>query len=133
MPYLIDSDVLINHRDEDPGALTLLERLAPEGIAISVVTYMEVYQGILRSPDADRAQSNFAAFLAGVPVVPFSVVSARRCAVLREGLSRRGKRVRSRALDLITAAIALEHGYTLVTRNRNDYEDIPGLSLHEPT
>jgi predicted nucleic acid-binding protein len=41
--------------------------------------------------------------------------------------------VRSRALDLITAAIALERGYTLVTRNSRDYADIDGLSLHEPS
>jgi predicted nucleic acid-binding protein len=67
-----------------------------------------------------------------VPVIPFSLAAARRCAELREDLARDGKRVRSRALDLITAAIALEYGYTLVTRNRKDYEDIPNLSLFQP-
>jgi len=55
---------------------------------------------------------------------------ARRCARLRLDLKNRGKRVRSRALDLITAATALEHGLTLVTRNTVDYHDIPGLTLH---
>ena len=74
-----------------------------------------------------------ATFLAGVPVVPFSLASARHCAELREDLARQGRRVRSRALDLMTAAIALEHGYTLVTRNRRDYEDITGLTLYDPT
>jgi predicted nucleic acid-binding protein len=61
-----------------------------------------------------------------------SFSAARRCAELREGLGRQGKRVRSRALDLVTAAIALELGYTLVTRNRADYADIPDLLLAEP-
>jgi predicted nucleic acid-binding protein len=132
MPYLVDSDVLIAHREGQPGALAMLEELAPAGLAISIVTYMEVYQGTLRSPDPEQAQARLATFLTGVPVVPFSLAAARRCAELRETLGRRGKRVRSRALDLVTAAIALEHGYTLVTRNQADYADIPMLVLFEP-
>ncbi len=132
MPYLIDSDVLIAHREGQPDTSVLLEQLAPDGLAISIITYMEVYQGTLRSPDRDRALASFDRFLSGVPVVPFTLVAARRCAELREDLARRGKRVRSRALDLMTAAIALEHGLTLVTRNRKDYEDIAELSLFEP-
>lgn len=132
MPYLVDSDILIAQREGQPGALALLEQLAPEGLAISIITYMEVYQGTLRSPDPERARASLETFLAGVPVVPFSLAAARRCATLREDLARHGKRVRSRALDLVTAAIALEHGYTLVTRNRKDYEDITHLALYEP-
>lgn len=129
MPYLIDSDVLIAHREGEPDAADLLARLAPEGLGISIITYMEIYQGTLRSPEPDRAQASLAVFLAGVPVLPFSLAAAQRCAALREDLARQGKRVRARALDLMTAAIALEHGYTLVTRNRADYADIPDLRL----
>lgn len=132
MPYLIDSDVLISQREGEPDTLALLERLAPEGLAISIVTYMEVYQGTLRNPDPERARAGLTTFLFGVPVLPFSLAAAQRCAALREKLRRQGKRVRSRALDLISAAIAIEHGYTLVTRNRKDYEDIADLSLFEP-
>jgi predicted nucleic acid-binding protein len=133
MPYLIDSDVLIAQRESQPGALVLLEQLAPQGLAISIFTSMEVYQGTLRSPDPEQARASFALFLTGVPVVPFSLAAAQRCAQLREDLARDGKRVRSRALDLITAAIALEYGYTLVTRNHKDYEDIPNLLLYQPS
>ena len=133
MPYLVDSDVLIAQREGQPGSLALLEQLAPEGLAISIITYMEVYQGTLRSPDPESARASLATFLAGVPVVPFSLAAARRCATMREDLAHRDKRVRSRALDLITAAIALEHGYTLVTYNRKDYEDIAELSLYQPS
>ena len=100
MPYLIDSDVLIAHREGEPDAAALLGRLAPEGLAISIITYMEVYQGTLRSPEPDRAQANLDVFLAGGPVVPFSLAAVPRCAALREDLARHGKRVRSRALDL---------------------------------
>jgi predicted nucleic acid-binding protein len=133
MPYLIDSDVLIAQREAQPGALALLEQLAPQRVGISIDTSMEVYQGTLRGPDPERARTSFALFLSGVPVIPVSVAAARRCGELREDLARDGKRVRSLALDLITAANALEYGYTLVTRNRKDFEDIPNLSLFQPS
>jgi len=45
-------------------------------------------------------------------------------------LKQEQKRVKSRALDLINAAIALEHDLTLVTRNVEDYQDIPDLKLY---
>jgi predicted nucleic acid-binding protein len=76
------------------------------------------------------AEAKLAAFLAKVPILPFSPEVARRCARLRLDLKRQGKRVRPRALDLIIAATALEHGLTLVTRNSGDYQDIPGLTLY---
>ncbi len=131
MPFLIDSDWVIDHLAGAPRARQLLEELAEEGIAVSAITYMEAYQGVLRSPDAARAEVRWAAFASGIPVLAFSTAEARRCAALREALRRTGRRVGARALDLLIAATALEHGLTLVTRNRDDYRDIPGLNLFQ--
>src|SRR5690349_12363942 len=133
MAYLIDSDLVIDHLADDPAAQRLLDRLAADGLTISMITYLEVYQGTLVSPDPDRAQAKLEAFLAGVPIVPFSAAVARRCAWLRVALQRQGKRVRSRALDLLNAATAVEHELILVTRNLADYEDIPELALYQPS
>jgi predicted nucleic acid-binding protein len=98
---------------------------------VSIITYMETYQGVLRSPHPTSARTQFEAFLETVPVLPFSVAGAKRCAQLRETLHREGKRVKEQALDLMTAAIALEYGLTLVTRNVGDYNDIRGLKLYK--
>ncbi|SRR5579884_29988 len=130
MPYLIDSDWVIDHLENVPAATQLLQKLAPQRIAISVVTYMEVMQGVLRNPDPRAARATFDAFLANTPVLPFSTAVAERCAAIREDLKQRTRRINSRALDLINAAIAVEYGLTLVTRNVEDYKDIPGLSLY---
>jgi tRNA(fMet)-specific endonuclease VapC len=133
MAYLIDSDVVIDHLADEADALHLLDRLSPAGIAISVITYMEVYQGVLVNPDRIRAERKFDDFLAAVPIASFSVQIARRCARLRAELQRQRKRVCPRALDLLTAATALEHDLVLVTRNVADYDDIPGLVVHPPS
>jgi tRNA(fMet)-specific endonuclease VapC len=127
--YLLDSNLVIPYLADDPATVHLVEHLVPEGIAISVITYMEVYQGTLRGPDAVRSQDHLEHFLAMVPILPFSPAVARRCARLREELRARNRRVRDRALDLMIAATALAHELQLVTRNMADYADIPGLTL----
>lgn len=108
MPYLIDSDVVIDHLKDEPTSVALLTLLAPQGIAISVITYLEAYQGLLRGPDSVEAQARFDTLLESLPVLPLSLPVARRCALLREELTKSDKRVRSRAFDLLIAATALE-------------------------
>lgn len=129
MEYLIDSDVLTSFLAGQQEAVTTVQNLLPAGVAISIVTYMETYQGNFREADSIASQQRFAATLEGIPILSFSEETARRCAQLRHQLSSEGKRVRSRVLDLMIAATALEHDLTLVTRNRSDYQDIPGLVL----
>jgi len=131
MPYLVDTDLVIDHLADIPEAQQLLDKLAPEGIAISIITYMEAYQGVIRSVNAKEAHAKFQIFRRSIPVLPFSLTVAKRCAALREQLKTEQKRVKSRALDLINAAIAIEHHLTLVTRNTADYQDIPGLQLYK--
>jgi predicted nucleic acid-binding protein len=129
MTYLLDSDVLSSYLDRDPPTISRLEELMLAGVSISIVTYMETYQVTLQSPNPELSQARHARALSGIPVPPFTMEIARRCARLRHELSEGGKKVRSRALDLIIAATALEHDLILVTRNHADYRDIPELRI----
>ena len=129
MPYLVDSDWLIEYQLDVPEARALVERLIESGIAVSMISYMEVYDGLRRSPDFEAAAVKFEAFMNTVLLMDISREVARRCAALRDALRRQGKQVRRRALDLLIAATALEHSLTLVTRNAEDYQDVPGLDL----
>lgn len=132
MPYLIDSDIVIDRLSEDAQIVQFLSGIAPLGLAISVVTYMEVYQGIFRVLDPDRLAADLDAFVADAPIPPLTPAAARRCAELRHVLDRRDRRVRTRSLDLMTAAIVLEFDHALVTRNHADYANVPGLAIVTP-
>jgi tRNA(fMet)-specific endonuclease VapC len=132
MPYLVDSNLVIEHLAEIPESSQSLDRFAQDGIVISIVTYMEAFQGVVRSEQPEEAVKKFHAFAEQVLILPFSFAVAERCARLREILRSQNKRVKSRALDLIIAATALEYGLTLVTRNIDDFKDIPDLSLTRP-
>src|SRR5262245_64570163 len=105
-----------------------------DGFAISIISYLEAFEGTSRrGSSVEEAEDKVRAFVSGVPVLPISLEIAERCARLREQLRREGKSVCSRAFDLIIAATALDHDLTLVTRNSADYRDVPDLRLYVPT
>ena len=116
-----------------PQAVALLERLGPEGTFISILTYIEVYQGVVRDPDPIDAAQALRDFLTSSPMIDLTVPVAERCARLRQHFLDLGQRPARRAFDLVIAATALEHDLTLVTRNIRDYADIPALKLYQPS
>ena len=132
MAYLIDSDWLIDYLALLPDAEELLESMFSAGVSLSIISYVEVYEGIESGTNPD-AEARFERLLAGTPVVGLSPAIARRCARLRVALRGQGKSVNRRAMDLLIAATALEHALTLVTRNVEDYRDIPGLQIYPST
>jgi tRNA(fMet)-specific endonuclease VapC len=133
MAYLIDSDWLIDYITDQPAGIQLLEDLAHEEISVSIITYMEVYEGIERASNALEFAERFEAVLLDIPLLTISRQVARRCAQLRHSLRSQGRRVHRRAMDLLIAATALEHSLTLVTRNVEDYRDIRGLQIYPGT
>jgi predicted nucleic acid-binding protein len=130
MPYLLDSDWLIDYLAQEEEAISLFGVLAEEPLYISIITYLEVYQGTLRTEDPAAALADLRNFLDAAILLPISESVAERCARLRQDIQDQGKRPGRRALDLLIAATALEHDLTLVTRNTRDYSDIRQLRLY---
>jgi tRNA(fMet)-specific endonuclease VapC len=128
MRYLIDSDVVAGYLKGQDSARILLEPLFPDGLAISIITYAEVYEGVYYGRDRRRHEQGFRAFLRAVAVLYLTQVVARRYAVLRGRLRQQGQLIDQP--DLFIAATALQHDLILVTRNRQHFERVPGLQLH---
>lgn len=129
MANLLDSDVVIDLLASEPNIVALVRSLAPAGLAMSAVTYMEAYQGVRRGVDPVAEEAALQDLVASFPVLPFTATEARRCALIREELRRQGRRTESRSLDLLVAATAIEAGFVLVTRNTRDYRGIPNFRL----
>ena len=64
-------------------------------------------------------------FFSTIPVVPFDMACERQFQALRAMRLRVGSR------DLRIAATALVHSVVLITRNRRDFEQVPGLRLDD--
>jgi predicted nucleic acid-binding protein len=131
MMYLTDSTFVIDFFAGQPTAVTLMPSLLDAGLGSSVVSYMELWEGVAANPDPRRAARQLRLFVAEVRVVPFSQRVARRAALLRVELRQLRRPLEQRALDILIAATALEHDLTLVTSDR-DFDDMPELKRLNP-
>ena len=124
MMYLVDTDLVIDGLVGTPQARTLLTALRPHGLAMSIVTYVEVFEGIIGGRNRQRAENVFRAFLHRTAVLGITPAIAEQTAAIRVELRRRRHQITHRAMDLLIAATAIEHGLILVTRYTIDYADI---------
>lgn len=127
--YLIDTDWVVDYLKVRPDTRSLIARLVPDGIAISSITYGEVYEGIAFGRDVTLHEQGFRGFLRVAEVLPLNRRMMRRFADVRGDLRQRGLIIGD--MDILIAATALDHGLTLLTRNTRHVARIPGLTLYE--
>jgi predicted nucleic acid-binding protein len=129
--YLVDSDWVADALAGVPAAVELLTSLRTEGLAISLITYGEIYEGTYFGRDPAAAERGFRQFLRRVDALPLNRPILRTFARLRGELRSRGQLIPD--ADRLIAATALHHGLSLVTRNLGHFRRVPGLTVHEPT
>ncbi|MGH2561457.1 MAG: type II toxin-antitoxin system VapC family toxin [Thermomicrobiales bacterium] len=127
MSYLIDTDWLVDFLKGRPAAVRLLGRLAPDGLAISLVTFGEIYEGIRYGQDRAADEMALAAALEWIPIHGLDVEIMRRFAEIRGDLRNRRQLIGD--FDTLIAATALHHDLTIVSRNRDHYKRVPSLRL----
>ena len=128
MRYLVDSDWVADYLNGHHNATALLTSLAPSGIAISLMPYGEIYEGVLYGHDPGRAEAGFREFLRGVTVLPLTQPIMRRFAAIRGELRSSGQIIGDP--DILIAATALEYDLELVTRNVAHFARIGELTVH---
>ena len=90
MKYLVDTDWVAEYlKGRDPAVQTL-EAMAPEDLAISLITYGEIYEGIFFGRDPKQSERVFRQFLRSVDVLPLTKPIMRRFARIRGQLRRQG-------------------------------------------
>ena len=110
--FLVDTDVFIDHlrgsREFDPKT---------HRIHYSVVTRAELFAG------------NTATEIVSTLLAPFREISVVRALAETAGRLRREAGIR--LPDALIAATAIEHKLSLFTRNRGDFDNVPGLRIRE--
>jgi predicted nucleic acid-binding protein len=128
MIYLVDSDWIADALKGLPDATRLLTQLASPGLAISLISYGEIYEGIYYGTNARAAERVFLQFLRGVSVLALNKAIMKRFARIRGQLRQQGQIIGD--ADLLIAATALHHNLILVTRNARHFSRVPGLQLY---
>lgn len=131
MTYLVDTDVIADWLKGISSARTLLPALQSAGLAVSILTFGEIEEGILYGyPQTAQAHAvGFRQFLRGVTVLPLHRRIMHRFAQIRGDLRQRGLIIGD--FDIAIAATALQHNLILVTRNVRHFQRVPGLVMYE--
>jgi tRNA(fMet)-specific endonuclease VapC len=125
LAWLLDTSVALLLRDADTEAdhhLASLDSIP----SISIVSHIELEGGVIAKPAlAAKRRSALDALLDVLPVLPFdpACAAAYRKIVESTGFSRR------KVIDRMIAATALVNHLSLITLNRRDFVDVPGLDL----
>ncbi|MBU6367636.1 MAG: type II toxin-antitoxin system VapC family toxin [Gemmatimonadetes bacterium] len=124
MSYLLDTNVVIHLRDGDRAVVDRVATL-DGAVLMSIITRVEVEGGVHREPAyAALRRARLDVILGAIPTLAFDAPAADAygAIVAQAGYSRR------KLLDRMIAAQALVHRATLVTRNVQDFADVPGLA-----
>jgi tRNA(fMet)-specific endonuclease VapC len=137
--YVLDTDHLsfLDRPNSDEGKRILhrMEDARQDGVATTIVNYEEHTRGwlafvakaksVATLVDAYRRLESHLTVYRSIPVLGFDVRAATRLQDLKS------KKPKVGTVDLRIAAIVLVHDATLVTRNRVDFEQVPGLKISD--
>ena len=128
MKYLVDTDWAINHLRKEAAFSQKLTELRPDGLALSVISQAEIYEGIYSSRNQERDEEEFRNFLSqGVRILTIDEEICRLFAQERMRLRRQGTRIDD--MDLFIAATALRHGLVLLSNNRRHFGVVERLEF----
>jgi tRNA(fMet)-specific endonuclease VapC len=129
MGVIIDTDFLIGiERGQLKYNFSTLEHLG--GPYITAINVSELLVGVHRADNEVkriRSSAFVEAIISRLPVLAFDEAAARTHAAIHSDLAAKGQMLD--AHDLMIAAIALTHGFQLLTLNVSHFSKIPGLTL----
>jgi tRNA(fMet)-specific endonuclease VapC len=133
--YVLDSDHVTLHQRRHPRVVQRLASVPSARIFVSIVTVEEQLRGwlalIRRAPTPERLIAAYTSlhravvYFTQVNILDYSEDAANHFAALRV------QRIRIGTQDLRIAAMILSVSGILVTRNRVDFQQVPGLLLED--
>lgn len=127
MTIHLDTSVVVDALTGPRNSLPLVERTVAAGHVIATSTLV-LYEW-LRGPRTEEELADQEAVLPAVAAREFGMSEAATAARIYRSLTR----PRGRDMDIAIAACAIQHGARLWTLNPDDFRDLTGLELYDPT
>jgi tRNA(fMet)-specific endonuclease VapC len=135
MRHVPDTDMLTLYEEGHPKVIGRVAAHSPEDLATTIITVEEQLSSwftMLRrasnrqaSAQTYRRLTETVTFLGRIPIISFTEEAMARYETLR------GMKLNVGGMDLRIAAIVLEDGAVLVTRNARDFRRVPGLVIED--
>ena len=127
MKYLVDTDWAIENLHGREPVVSLLDKLAEDGLGLSVASLAELYEGVYYSRDPQSEDRALQDFLSAVQLIQLDDEICRLFAQHRGRLRATGTLIGD--LDILIGCTAIRYGLTLLTNNRRHFERLPGLDI----
>ena len=125
--YLVDTDWVIDHLNKVDRVTNKLKELSPAGIALSVISLAELYEGVYYSKDPAKSRTVLETLLKGFEVLGIDEEICKVFGKERGRLRQKGKVVSD--FDLLIAFTCLCYRLTILTNNQRHYQMVEGLSI----
>lgn len=123
---MLDSNAAIRVMRFHPRFIEKLAVHRSCDVFLSAISYHELRYGALHSANPDRHLKTLEDFVEQITITPFTAISAKYSAQVRENLAAKGAPIGP--LDTLIAGHALEHELTLVTGNIREFSRVEGLT-----
>ena len=125
--YLVDTDWVIDFLKGKKETIDKLSELYESGLAISVISLSELYEGVYGSVNTEKHLESLDAFLNGITVLDVNDKMAELFGKERARLRKAGKLIDN--FDLMIASTCIYYDLTLLTNNLKHFERIEGLKI----
>jgi len=125
--FLLDTDWVIDHLNGVEAVTGRLREHHPRGLALSIVSVAELWEGAVYSTAPERGRRILEDFFSGILILGVDQEICRRFGEIRGALRRQGKLIGD--FDLLIASTALHYDLTLLTNNRRHFESVAGLQI----
>ncbi|MEI8346623.1 MAG: type II toxin-antitoxin system VapC family toxin [Pseudomonadota bacterium] len=128
--YLLDTNICIGLlNNKDSVFLKNLQKLLPDEVFLCSIVKAELIFGAKKSLHREKNEKKLKIFFHEFECLPFDDQAAECYGEIRSYLEMAGDPVGSN--DLLIAAIAIRHDFTLITRNVREFFKISSLKMIE--
>lgn len=126
--YILDTNICIYIAKEKPqSVLSKFEKLAVGEVAMSTVTFGELFYGVQKSHHHKANASNLTKLVSLIPPLPIPTDAGKHYGDIRSMLAKKGQMIGNN--DLWIAAHVLALNLILVTNNDKEFSRIPHLKI----
>jgi len=115
---------------KNPAAQEILEKLSSgnESLSTTIMTIAELYYGAYKSSRIKEEKDKVQEILNHFSILYMDELGAEKFGEIMNSMEREGQKAPD--IDVLIGAISISKGEnTLVTRNKKDFENIPGLKI----
>jgi tRNA(fMet)-specific endonuclease VapC len=128
--FLLDTNICIYISKARPAhLLERFQKLAPDEVAISVITFGELEFGARKSQRAKASLATLAQLRAIIPALPLDAAAGEQYGRIRAELEAIGRPIGNNDLWIAAHAAALKA--ILVTNNRREFDRVSGLRVED--